>query len=130
MVAAFGVGQVLWSMMWFFLFVLWIMLVFRVFADIFSSSDLGGVAKVFWVLFVIVLPYLGVFVYLISRGGKMAAREQASAAAQEKAVQDYIRTAAGATASPADELSKLTQLKAQGAIDDAEFGRLKAQIVG
>src|SRR4051812_18166546 len=72
MLAEFGVGQVLWSMMWFFLFFVWIMLLFQVFIDIFRSPDLGGFAKVMWVLFVVVLPYLGVFVYLIARGHKMA----------------------------------------------------------
>ena len=75
MIAVFGVGQVLWSIMWFFLFFVWIMLLLQVFGDIFRSEDLGGVAKFLWVLFVIVTPYLGAFVYLIVRGGKMADRQ-------------------------------------------------------
>ena len=76
--AEFGTGQVLWSMLWFFLFFMWIMLVFRVFGDIFRDQETGGFAKVLWIVFIIVLPFLGVFVYLIARGNKMAEREVAS----------------------------------------------------
>ena len=68
----FGTGQVFWSMVWFFLFFIWIWLLIVVFSDIFRSHDMGGFAKFLWVLFVIVLPYLGVFVYLIARGHKMS----------------------------------------------------------
>jgi hypothetical protein len=67
-----GTGQVLWSMMWFALFFIWIYLLILVFADIIRSHDLGGFAKFLWVFFVIVLPYFGVFVYLVARGDKMA----------------------------------------------------------
>ena len=70
--AQFGTGQVFWSMLWFFLFFIWIWLLITVFADIFRSHDMGGFAKFLWVIFVIFLPYLGVFVYLIARGHKMS----------------------------------------------------------
>ena len=66
-----GTGQVFWSMLWLFLFVIWIWLLIIVFTDIFRSHDLSGWAKALWIIFVIVLPYLGVFVYLIARGHKM-----------------------------------------------------------
>src|SRR5215213_4028445 len=66
--AEWHVGQVFWSMLWFFLFFIWIWLLITVFADIFRSHDMGGFAKAMWVIFVIVVPYLGVFVYLIARG--------------------------------------------------------------
>ena len=122
----FGTGQVFWSMLWFFLFFIWIWLLITVFADIFRSHDMGGFAKFLWVIFVIFLPYLGVFVYLIARGHKMS--EHAMEAAQ--AQQDYIRQVAGTSASPADELARLADLKAQGVIDDAEFQRLKAKAIG
>ena len=69
--AEFGTGQVFWSMLWFFMFFIWIWLLIIVFGDIFRSHDLGGWAKALWVIFIIVLPYLGVFVYLIARGHKM-----------------------------------------------------------
>ena len=127
--AEFGVGQVVWSMFWFFLFVIWILLVIRVFADIFRSQDMGGVAKVLWTLLVIATPYLGVFLYLIVRGRKLAENEQRAAMAQEEAVRNYIRDAAG-SGSVADELERLAGLRDRGVIDDAEFGRLKAKLVG
>ncbi len=130
MVASFGLFEVFISMIWFFIFVMWLMLVFRVFADIFRSHDMGGASKVIWSIFVILLPFLGVFVYLIARGGKMAKNEQAAAVAQQEAMSAYIRQAAGTSASAADELAKLESLKASGTIDEAEFQRLKAKIVG
>ncbi len=71
MASDFGTGQVFLSMMWFFLFFIWIWLLIVVFTDIFRSHDMGGFAKFLWVLFVIVMPYVGVFVYLIARGHKM-----------------------------------------------------------
>jgi predicted membrane protein len=127
--AEFGVGEVLLSMFWFFLFFLWIMLLFRVFADVFRSRDLSGVAKVLWLVFVIVLPYLGVFVYLIVRGNKMAEHEIADVQAREAAMQDYIRSAAG-TGSAAEELTRLADLRDRGVIDDSEFSSMKAKLVG
>ena len=131
MIAAdFGVGQVLWSFLWFFLFVIWIMILFYVFTDIFRSKDLGGVAKTLWVLFVIFLPYLGVFVYLIARGNKMAENTVKAAQEQDAAARAYIRDAAGSGASAADELARLADLKASGVIDDAEFQALKAKVIG
>lgn len=130
MLAEFGVGQVVWSIFWFFLFVMWIMLLFRVAGDIFTSKDLSGVAKAAWILFVIITPYLGVFVYLIARGGKMAENELAAAEARQAAVDQYIQQAAGTSASPAAELERLAALREQGVLDEAEFQSLKAKVVG
>ena len=79
----FGTGQVFWSFLWFTLFFIWIWLLITVFADIFRSHDLGGFAKFLWVMFVILLPYLGVFVYLIARGHKMSEHAIADAQAQD-----------------------------------------------
>ena len=81
----FGTGQVLWSMLWFFMFFIWIWLLITVFADIFRSHDMGGVAKFLWVVFVIFIPYLGVFVYLIARGHKMHEHAIEAAQAQDAA---------------------------------------------
>ena len=117
---------VFWTFLIFMLWVVWLVMLFKIFADIFRSHDMGGFAKFLWVIFVIFLPYLGVFVYLIARGHKMS--EHAMEAAQ--AQQDYIRQVAGTSASPADELARLADLKAQGVIDDAEFQRLKAKAIG
>jgi hypothetical protein len=125
----FGTGQVFLSMLYFFLFFIWIWLLIVVFADIFRSHDMGGLAKTLWVLFVIVVPYLGVFVYLIARGHKMAEHAQQAADAQNAAFTQAVQQAAGPGTSAADELAKLADLRASGAIDDAEFARLKAQVV-
>lgn len=125
--AEWGVGQVLWSMIWFTLFFMWIWLVITVFADIFRSRDLGGLAKTLWCLFVIFLPYLGVFVYIIARGGKM--QENAIRVAQERDAQmrAYIQDAAGPSGGAAAELERLANLKAQGVISEEEFAALKAK---
>ena len=125
LLAEFGTGQVFWSMLWFFLFFIWIWLLIMVFSDIFRSPDLSGWGKALWSIFVIVLPYLGVFVYLIARGKKMGEHAAEAAQAQDAAMRQYVQSAAG-TSSPAEELTKLADLKARGVIDDAEFERLKA----
>jgi hypothetical protein len=119
----------LW-MLWFFLFVTWVMIFFRVIADIFRSSDLGGVSKAIWVLFCIFLPLLGVLVYLIARGGKMAENEVQQIQAQDAAMKQYIQQAAGTSPSAADELARLAELKDRGVINDAEFAAMKSKVVG
>ncbi len=122
-----GTGEVFLSMLYFFLFFIWIWLLIVVFADIFRSHDMGGFAKFLWVLFVIVAPFLGVFVYLIARGHKMSEHAMQDAQAQDAAARAYIRDAAGTSASPAEEIAKLSALKDQGVIDEGEFQRLKAK---
>ena len=118
-------------MLWFFLFFVWIWLLIVVFADIFRSPDMGGWAKALWTIFVIVMPYLGVFIYLIARGHKMGEHAAQQAQAQDAAFRAYVKDAAGngAGSSPAAELDRLADLKARGVIDDAEFSRLKAKVV-
>ena len=130
MLADFGVGQVFLSMLWFVMFFIWIWLLISVFADIFRSHDLGGGAKALWSIFVIFLPYLGVFVYLIVRGHKMSEHALEAAQAQDAAARAYIQQAAGGGTGAADELARLADLKDRGVIDDAEFARLKAKVVG
>ena len=127
--ADFGTGQVLWSLFWFFLFFMWIWLVISIFGDIIRSKDLSGVSKAIWSLVIIFLPYIGIFGYLIVRGGSMAERSVQSAQAQEDAMKTYIRDTAGGSNS-ADQLAKLADLHASGKIDDGEFARGKAQILG
>ena len=128
--ANWGSGQVLLSMLYFFLFFVWIWLLIVVFSDIFRSSDMGGWAKALWTIFVIVMPYLGVFVYLIARGHKMGEHAAQQAQAQDAAFRAYVKDAAGnGSSSPAAELDRLADLKARGVIDDAEFNRLKAKVV-
>lgn len=127
--AAFGTGQVFWSILWFFLFFVWIMLIFTIFGDIIRSDDMGGAAKAIWSIFIIFVPFLGIFLYLIVRGGSMGERQMKAAKAQDAAMQDYIRSAAGTGASAADELAKLADLHSQGKLDDAEYAAAKAKVV-
>ena len=118
-----------WAMLWFFLFFAWIWLLISVFGDIFRSSDLSGWAKAFWILFVVLLPYLGVLVYLIARGGKMQERAVEDMAKREEATKQYIQQAAGGGVSTADEITKLAQLRDQGHLTPAEFEAQKAKIL-
>jgi Short C-terminal domain/Phospholipase_D-nuclease N-terminal len=130
-IAEFGTGQVFWSMLWFFLFVIWIWLLIAIFSDIFRSPDLSGWGKAIWSIFVIFLPYLGVFAYLIARGGKMHEHAVAQAQAADQEMRSYIRDVAadGGSSSPADELARLADLHDKGVINDAEFEQLKARTI-
>lgn len=125
---AFGLLDVFFSMLFFFLFFVWIMLLFRITIDLFRDKDTSGVSKVLWFLFLIFMPYLGAFVYIIVRGGGMAEREVAQLQAQDQAARQYIREAAAPSVT--DELARLAELKDKGIIDDAEFAKMKAKIVG
>lgn len=120
-----------WTMLMFFLWVAWILLVIRVIADIFRADDMGGWAKAFWTLFVVFLPLLGVLVYLIAHGDDMTKRDVRNARAADAAFRDYVRDAAGTGAgmSSASELAKLAELRDQGVLTDAEFEQQKAKIL-
>ena len=121
-----GTGQVFWSMLWFFLFFIWIYLLIVVFSDIFRSRDMGGGAKALWCLFVIVLPYLGVFVYLIARGHKMQEHAQETAA-RTRGYQPAGPAAPAHDGSTAEEISRLADLRDRGVISEAEFQQGKAR---
>jgi Short C-terminal domain/Phospholipase_D-nuclease N-terminal len=126
--AEFGTGQVFWSMVWFFLFFIWIWLLIVVFGDIFRSPDLNGWAKALWTIFVIVVPYLGVFVYLIARGHKMQEHAAQAAQAQDAAFRQYVQDAAAPDGGgTADEIARLAQLRDQGVISETEFQQAKAK---
>ena len=126
----FGTGQVFLSMLYFFLFFIWIWLLIVVFSDIFRSHDMGGFAKAMWVIFVIILPYLGVLVYLIARGHKMQEHAVQAAQQQDAAFKQYVQQAAGSSGGTADELARLADLKANGTLTDAEFEQAKAKALG
>jgi hypothetical protein len=124
----FGTGEVLWDMLWFFLFFIWIWILIMVFADIFRSHDLSGWGKALWVIFIIFLPYLGVFVYLIARGGKMQEHRVRDAQEMDAQFRQYVQSAAGdSTATPAQEIARLADLRDRGVISDAEFEQAKAK---
>ena len=128
LLAEFGTGQVFWSMLWFFLFFIWIWMLIAVFSDIFRSRDLSGWTKALWIIFVIVLPYLGVFVYLIARGHKMQEHTLQAAKEQDAAFRQRVQdVTASSAASPAAEIARLSELRDTGVISDAEFQQAKAK---
>jgi hypothetical protein len=122
--------DIFWTMLYFFLFFIWIWLLITVFSDIFRSHDMGGWSKALWSIFIIVIPFLGVFVYLIARGGKMHEHQAQEVAAQQEAFDQYVKQAAGTSSeTTADQLSKLADLKNQGILTDAEFEAQKTKIL-
>jgi hypothetical protein len=127
----FGSGQVFLSMLWFFLFFIWIWLLIVIFGDIFRSDDLSGWGKALWSLFIIVVPYLGVFVYLIARGHKMQEHQVRAAQAQDAAMRDYVQSVASSGGGgAADEISRLADLRDRGVISEAEFQQAKTKALG
>jgi len=124
--AEWGTGQVLWSITWFFLFVLWISLVFSVFVDIVRSRNMSGFTKALWTLAIVFLPYLGVFMYLIVNGSHMNERTERAANESDEAMQSYIRQAA--RSSSADQLTTLADLHNVGKLTDTEFSAAKAKV--
>lgn len=117
--AEFGTGQVLWSIIWFTLFVMWVSLVIRTFGDIIRTPDLSGWGKAMWVVGIVFMPFLGVFLYLIVNGDRMGQPGQNAPQTN--------RLASGA--STADELSKLATLHESGALTDEEYDRAKTRAV-
>ncbi|AVV43822.1 SHOCT domain-containing protein [Streptomyces sp. ID05-04B] len=121
-----------WTMMVFFLWIMWFVLLFRVVVDIFRDDDLSGWAKAGWLVFCVVLPFLGVFVYVVARGKNMGRREITQAQEQQKAFDSYIReTAKGADrpTSSVDELARLSEIRARGDITDEEYDKAKQLVL-
>ncbi|MFD9789326.1 SHOCT domain-containing protein [Streptomyces sp. NPDC059070] len=118
------------TMLWFFLWVMWLALLLRTFADIFRSSDLGGWAKTGWLLCVMFLPFLGVFAYLVARGEKMNEHSRQAARERESALRAYIREAAGGpTGDGATRLTQLADLRRAGDLTDEEYQRAKSRVL-
>jgi heme exporter protein D len=121
---------IFWTMLWWFLWIAWLIMLFRIFGDIFRSSDMGGWAKAFWSIFIIVLPLFGALIYLIARGRGMAERDIAQAREREQAFRSYVQeTAATGASSSADELAKLAELRDRGVLTPDEFAVQKAKIL-
>ena len=125
MLAAYSFGDVMWSMFVFFAWILFFWMLFIVFGDLFSRHDVSGWAKAGWTLFVIVLPFLGIFVYLIAEGKGMGERAAQRAQSQQAQVDDYVRSVAS-SGSATEEIAKGKQLFDSGTITQAEFDQLKA----
>ena len=120
----------IWSIFVIFLLVAWIWVIIGVISDVFRSSDLGGLAKGLWVLFIIIIPWLGVLAYLIIRGKGMQERGEQALLVAKEAQRDYIQSIAGTSTSIAEELSKLAELKDNGVITETEFLAQKAKLLG
>jgi hypothetical protein len=115
------------SMLWFFLFILWIWLLITIFADVFRSDDLSGWGKAGWAVLLIVLPYIGVFVYIVARGRDMTARAASAAQARDQAMLGYVRDASAP--STAEEIERLAALQQAGQLSTEEFERAKSKIL-
>jgi hypothetical protein len=119
--------NVFWTMFEFFVWIIWIWLLVMVFFDIFRSHDLSGLAKALWVLFVVIIPLIGVLVYLIARGTGMHERAEQRAARQDQAFRSYVQQSAAP--SSADQLAKLADLRDRGVITPEEFASEKAKVL-
>ncbi|MFJ3977215.1 MULTISPECIES: SHOCT domain-containing protein [Streptomyces] len=118
-----------WTMLWLFLWIMWFFLLFKIITDIFRDHTLGGWGKAGWLIFVLILPFLGVFVYLIARGKSMTEREMKQMQENEAAFKSYVQQAAAPGGGSADELHKLSALKDKGDITQEEFDRAKAKLL-
>ena len=118
--------DIFWTMLWVFCFVIYIWLLIVIFTDIFRSHDMGGWGKAGWIIFIFVLPFLGILIYLIARGKQMAEHRAQDAAAADKQFRAYVQDATGGTA---DELSKLADLRQKGVISEDEFQAQKAKLL-
>jgi hypothetical protein len=120
--------NVFWTLLYLFLWILWIFLVFRILTDVFRSRDLSGGAKAGWSVFIIILPFIGVLSYIVVRGSSMHTREVAQAHQTEEAFRSYVQLATG-TADVANQLERLAALRDQGVLTDAEFTAQKAKLL-
>jgi hypothetical protein len=118
-----------WTIFLIFLWVLWFWVLITIFIDIFRSDDLSGWGKAGWFIFVLIIPLIGVLVYLIVRGGKMRQRQVQDAQAQDQQFRSYVQEVAGPQTSSADELAKLADLRDKGVITAQEFESQKAKLL-
>ena len=127
----FPLLQIFLEMMFFFLWILWFFLLFRIITDLFRSKDIGGWGKAGWMILVIILPLFGVLIYLIARGGGMADRELARQQAAQEDFKEYVRKTAATTPSKSsvDELAQLAELRDKGVLTPEEFAAQKAKLL-
>ena len=121
--------NVFWTILELFLWVIWFWILITVFIDIFRSSDLSGWGKALWFLFVLLIPLIGVLVYLIARGGDMHERAARQAQQQDDALRKYLQDEVAAPSSTADQLTKLADLHDRGAITNQEYEQQKAKVL-
>ena len=121
--------NILWSMIIFFAWVAWLLILFRVIGDVFRRHDTSGWGKAAWLIFVIVLPFLGVLIYLIAHGDDMAKRDLEQARAAQANMDDYVKSVAGSGGGAAAEIDRAKQLLDSGAITQVEFEAIKAKAI-
>jgi len=127
-VADVSFNDIFWSVLWFFFLFIWIMILFQILGDLFRDHSVSGVEKTLWVLFLVFLPFLAVFVYLIVRGKGMGARAAAQQQQAQQEFEGHVRNvAATGEATPTEQIAKAKELLDAGAIDQSEFERLKAR---
>jgi len=128
-IADYPFWGVLGSMLFFFLWVIWFWLLIKVFADVFRRDDIGGGSKALWIIFVIILPYLGVFIYLITQSHHIADRDMRQAQNQQQQFDEYVRSVSS-SGSAADEIARAKGLLDAGTITQSEYDVLKAKALG
>ena len=121
--------ELFWSFLWFFGLVLWFGLLFRVFGDLFRRDDIGGWGKTAWTVFVVLLPFIGVFTYLITQGRAMADRDLPHATALKQRTDEHIRSVAAPGYRGVDEIARAKELLDRGAITQEEFEQLKRRVL-
>jgi Phospholipase_D-nuclease N-terminal len=127
-VADVSFNDIFWSVLWFFFLFIWIMILFHVFSDLFRDQSVSGVEKTLWVLFLVFLPFLAVFIYLIVRGKGMGERAAAQRQQAQQQFEGYVRdVAATGEATPAEQIARAKELLDAGTINQTEFDRLKAK---
>jgi K+-transporting ATPase A subunit len=127
---SFGNGDIFLWMVEFFLFVIWFWLLIAIFGDLFRDHETSGGMKAFWIFFIIIIPFVGILVYLIARGGGMAERAAKSQQQSKEQFDAYVRSTAGAGQSPAEQIASAKALLDAGTIDQSEYDRLKAKALG
>ena len=127
-VADVSFGDIFWSVLWFFFLFIWLMVLFHVLTDLFRDHSVSGVTKTLWVLFLVFLPFLAVFIYLLVRGKGMGERAAAQRQRAQQEFAGYVRNvAATSETTPTEQIAKAKELLDAGAIDQSEFERLKAK---
>lgn len=124
--SAYPFADAMWTILVFFVWIAWFMLLFRILGDIFSRRDIGGGAKTLWIIFVLIVPFLGVFVYLIAENDGMTQRAMERVQQQQAQMDDYVRSVAP-SGGPAAEIEKAKGLLDSGAISQSEFDAIKAK---
>ncbi len=124
-----NLGEILWTTLVIFFMVMYFMILFSILGDLFRDHDTSGWGKAAWVLFLVIAPFLAALIYLIARGNGMAKRSMAAQADAQKQFNEYVQSVAG-SGSPTDQIAQAKQLLDSGAIDQAEFDRLKAKALG